>query len=158
MAGRAAAVVATLALAGCSAFADAGREMPREGGVDWEQPWKDGSGNEVPENVVTTYRGAEHCDWQSKVFLVLGRPLGSPPPDASRARMYVRDAEGELDDHLLGRFREDARLPPDARYTGYHRDGVELWTSPSERGDGVYIVDRGRIERWPRARSHIACA
>lgn len=159
MGSRLAVVVAALALSGCGGSPDVQRVEALENGVGWEQRWQDADGESVPADVVTTYRGAEHCEWQSTVFLLLGWPLGIPAPNASRARMYVRDAKGKFEHHLRGRFDDDAQLGRDARDTGYRLDGrLELWISEGNRQHAVYIVDGERVERWPRAKRHIACA
>ena len=155
MRNRATAVFVALALSsGCSAVGH------RVDGVDWEQRWKDRTGEPVPEDVLTTFRGAEHCDWQSTVFLTLGWPPGTPAPNFALARMYVRDTGREFErlGYLRGRYDDDVELPRDARSTGYRLDGIELWLSPRDSASAIYVVRSDRVERWPRARSSIACA
>jgi nitrite reductase/ring-hydroxylating ferredoxin subunit len=105
--------------------------------------------------------GAEHCGWQSASFLTLAWPLGSDFRGASEgaARSYVRDPEGVLGgDDAVPPPDLVASLPDDASYTGYHRGDWQLWVSPSDVDQAVYLVARGRaVERWPRAEHRIVC-
>ena len=142
------ATLVVLAVAGCFA---AERD-------EWEQQWKNREGRSVPAEVLTAYRGPEHCDWESTVFLSVGWPLGTRAPNVGRARQYVRDPEGKFAGHLRSRYDSDAELPRKARYTGYHLDDVELWISPSDSSKAVYLVYTDRVERWPRTKGLIACA
>jgi hypothetical protein len=129
------------------------------GGTDWEDPWHDARGHVVGESVISTVRGAEHCGWESAVFLWVGWPLGSAAKTSDSARQYVRDPEGLFPARdFLVPLDLDANLPGDATYTGYHLDGVELWISEREAGDAVYLVDGKQVERWPRRKEFIACA
>lgn len=127
------------------------------GNGDWEKAWNDARGEQVPEFVVSTYRGAEHCEWESAVFLQLGWPLGTAEK-IGPGRQYVRDPEGLFPENVIVPLDLDARLPPDARYTGYHRGEVKLWVSDSEAADAVYLVRGEQVERWPRTTQTIACA
>jgi hypothetical protein len=127
------------------------------GGTDWSDEWTDSRGNEVPDSVLVTYRGAEHCDWQSAVFLETGWPLGTRHVTGAGARMFVRDPDGLFSDQLLAEFDDNAELPRDARSTGYRRGDVELWLSPSEADRALFVV-RAEVERWPRARERFGCA
>ena len=129
------------------------------GGTDWEDSWRDARGEVVPESVVSTVRGAEHCGWESAFFLWLGWPLGTAAKTSASAREYIRDPERRLPaKQVLVPLDLDASLPGDARYTGYHLDDAQLWVSAREAREAVYIVRGEKIERWPRSRSLIACA
>jgi hypothetical protein len=128
------------------------------GGLDWDDAWVDAQGRRVSEDVIVSYRGAGHCDWESAVFLELAWPVGHPQPTFAGKRLYVRDADGRFADNLESTFEDDATLPAEARFSGYRRDDAELWISPSEAHTEVYIVRGERVERWPRAREVIACA
>lgn len=94
-------------------------------------------------------------------FLSLGWPLGTeavPPYRESEHRQYVRDPEKALlPAFRLEPFESDVALPRDARPTGYHSGGWELWMSPSQAHRFVYLVHGGRAERWPRAGGEVAC-
>ena len=127
------------------------------GGTDWEDPWRDARGDEVGEFVVTTYRGAEHCGWQSAVFLHLGWPLGTAAKTMNSARQYVRDPNGLFRSEVAP-LDLDASLPDDAEDTGYDQGDIELWISKREAANAIYIVDGKRVERWPRTRRVVACA
>lgn len=66
-------------------------------------------------------------------------------------RAYVRDQRGVMSAQLAKALDLRARLPADARRTGYSVRGVELWTAASDLDVAVYLVGAGRTERWPRA-------
>lgn len=129
------------------------------GGVDWEKQWLDSTGEAVPsELIVSTHRISEHCLWGSAVFLRLGWPPGTAAEyPSSSARQYVRDPEGLFESEHLAPHALDVKLPPDARYTGYHLDKIELWISRADANGAVYIVRPERVERWPRLARHIFC-
>jgi hypothetical protein len=136
---------AVLALtAGC------GRDAP-----DPDRWWRAGAETDV----VRTYRGSTHCDWQDVTFMTIGWPLGQPPKrDASRA--YVRDPKGALDKPALrDAFRPAATVPPDAAPSGYvNDDGQQLWLAPSDQEQIAYLVAADRVEGWPRLPESIPCA
>lgn len=125
-------------------------ELPAELTEDsYLQVWTDVSGQRVPASVISSYQGAEHCDWQDITFLQLGEDPRQPG--------YVRDPSGELDNLLTGVLDRDATVPKDARDTGYRRDGRQLWLTD----DAAYLVKVGQaddVEKWPRAKDPIGCA
>jgi hypothetical protein len=123
----------------------------------WNRPWHDAEGRVVHERVASTEQGPEHCDWESAAFLYLGWPLGTRSRSADDARQYVRDPVGIFSAKTIAPFERDARLPGGARNTGYHLGDLALWVA-DEPGKAVYLVRGSRVERWPRARSPIACA
>jgi hypothetical protein len=128
-------------------------------GSRWDEPWNDRRGREVPNEVVSTFEGAEHCEWDSAVFLHVGWPLGRAARNASQARQYIRDPEGLFEDEVRLPFDDDAALPRHAEYTGYHLGDVELWLSPADAASAAYLVDGDDVERWTRPRDEpIACA
>lgn len=126
--------------------------------MDWDGAWVDAQGRTAPENVIVSYRGPEHCDWQSAVFLSVGWPLGTARPTSTGTRLYVRDAEGLFPELLLSSFEDDAELPRAARFTGYRRHGAELWISSTDVDRRVYVVRGDDVESWPRAARVFACA
>jgi hypothetical protein len=114
--------------------------------------WEDASGRRLPVTRVRSFQGAQHCSWTDVTFLLIG-------PDVRRADWYVRDATGELPDHLRGEFDPDATLPNDATFTGWTRGGRQLWLGPDN--EAAYLVDIDDphvIERWPAAKEPILCA
>jgi hypothetical protein len=114
--------------------------------------WEDASGRRVPVTRVRSFQGAEHCSWTDVTFLLIGR-------DIRRADWYVRDATGELHDHLRSAFDPDATLPNGATFTGWSRRGRQLWLGPDN--EAAYLVDIDEphiIERWPAAKEPILCA
>jgi hypothetical protein len=128
---------------------------------DFVGPWTDGSGSAVPADndhgfTIASYRGAEHCDWDSVIFLEVAWPPGSVIDDvvyggsASTPRVFLRDPEGRLADMTRGEFVPDAALPADAKATSLTRGRWELWTARSAEG-AVFLVSDDRVERWPEA-------
>ena len=117
------------------------------------QVWSDADGNPVPVSMVQSLPGSEHCDWQDITFLYVG-------PERS-ADQYLRDTTGELGDVLRTTYADDVVLPKNARDTGWHHDGQELWLQPGHP-NAAYLValdDPDRVERWPAAKSGgVACA
>jgi hypothetical protein len=125
-------------------------------GTEWDDPWFDSNGHAAPEGVITSYRGPEHCDWESSVFLIVGWPLGTSTRTSER--MYVRDPDGLFTKYLSSEFRDDVDLPPQAHFTGYSRNGAQLWLDSSGADEYVFVVRGDEVERWPRAKQLIACA
>ena len=124
----------------------------------WTKP-----GQEAPTDAISMYRGADHCDWQSVIFLNVGWPLGSPDRSLESrkardsVRQFVRDPAGRLDDSTTGAFASPAELPVDATNTGYLNSGVHLWLANSDP-NGAYLTGGGTVERWARTDFHIMCA
>ena len=138
-------------------------------------PWTDAKGRRLPDGTsreggfplaIHTMTGHSHCGWDSIVFLhiawppgtVLRGPIGDDFLDG-RFRQYVKDPDGDLGP-FPETFDPDARLPPDARPSGFRRGPWELWISPSEAHRAIYVVRDGKAELWPRviANHVIACA
>lgn len=106
--------------------------------------WEDPEGRPVPTDVIESYPGAAHCDWQRMTFLELGR------------RVYVRAPEPGLGDYFDQPYESDVRLPPDAVSTGYRRGGQRLWLS-RDRGL-AFVGNRQGVEQWPATTEHLGCA
>lgn len=106
--------------------------------------WLDSEGSRVPTSIVTTYRGAEHCGWESVTFLVF------------EDRQYIGDPHGLLAEVVW--FDDMVELPVDATDTGYHHEGRHLWISGDEAV--AYLVEGDQAEAWPAPDSTdpIACA
>ncbi|MER5881725.1 MULTISPECIES: hypothetical protein [unclassified Streptomyces] len=110
--------------------------------------WVDRTGHRVPTTKVISSPGAEHCDWQSAHFL----DLGSGP----NSRMYVRDPEGLFGAELLnGTYDADARMPADARDTGYRYRDWSLWFAADR--STAYVRTSDGVEAWPAAADWIGC-
>lgn len=113
--------------------------------------WQDGAGHRVSTGRISSYPGAEHCDWQDIRFITLDF-------DTPRRRQFVRDVHGEFE-HLRTTYDASATLPPDATDTDLRHDGLHLWLASD--GSAAYLVneaDPTDVERWPRARQPIYCA
>ncbi|MCI0582073.1 MAG: hypothetical protein L0227_04115 [Chloroflexi bacterium] len=92
------------------------------------------------------------CERGRAAVLTIGRPLGLPIDNLARYE-YVRDpaseflALGWVTNPYLG----DAVPPEDAAYSGWTNGNIEIWVSPSELDQAIYIKAGGTFERWPRA-------
>lgn len=107
--------------------------------------WQDADGNGVPTSSVTSYRGPEHCEWESVTYLALD------------GEQYISDPEQVFDGRdFVAPFDADAELPPDAIDTGYRRDGRHLWLS-SDRTI-AYVVTDSSTEAWPSSTDDFFCA
>ena len=109
-----------------------------------QQVWTDAAGTRVPTDVVTSYRGPEHCDWESVTILQLGE------------QQYLRDPDRLLTEEVPTRFEGDVELPPDATDTGYRRGEEQLWLSAD--GRTAYLVGSAGVEAWPAPRYPVGCA
>ena len=114
------------------------------------QIWEDADGHRIPTTDVTSFQGAEHCDWQDITFVMLG--------GERKGRQFLRDVDGALGDLTRTTYDGSATLPDGARDTGYQREGRELWVT----GDAAYLVDLSDpadAERWPApSKGPIFCA
>ena len=106
------------------------------------QIWEDADGHRIPTTDVTSFQGAEHCDWQDITFVMLG--------GERKGRQFLRDVDGELADLTRTTYDGSATLPDGARDTGYHREGREAL------GDRRRGVPRGSLR--PRGRRALAGA
>jgi hypothetical protein len=120
------------------------------------QVWTDAAGARVPVTQVVSFPGAEHCDWQDITFLRLGDdPTGV---DRDRLEEYLRDTTGELRQLESSAFSDHAQLPADAKDSGWHHDGRELWRVPDR--SAAYLVsldDDTDVERWPASTEPVGC-
>ncbi len=117
-------------------------------------------GEHVPAEIIISLTGSEHCGWESATLLHIGSPLGSVNESGRDVNQYLRDPEGvftRLTDRLRSTYEPNADLPSDAEFSGYVRDGVELWVSQSQIDKAIYMVDGARVERWPKAEPIILC-
>lgn len=110
-------------------------------------------GRPVRPGELATFAGPDHCGWQSATFLLIGWPLGTAAATASEARLYIRDPQGAMSGAVNYRDLLDlsARVPSDARSTGYRFGHLELFLSPSDQDEAIYVVARGSAERWARS-------
>jgi hypothetical protein len=113
--------------------------------------WTDGKGTRVPVTVVHSSEGAEHCDWQKAHFLSAGDDAGG------RGELYARDPDGVLPDTMLtAPYDGDARMPEDARSTGYRLGDRELWFTKDKAK--AYVRTPDGVEAWPRVKEGMGCA
>jgi len=107
------------------------------------QIWSDAHGDPAPTSAIESWKGPEHCDWQSMTFLSLGQAE------------YVRNPERGLDEFFAGPYREHAVLPDDAVDTGFERDGDHLWLSPDK--ERAYVGTSQDVEVWPSTVQPLGC-
>jgi hypothetical protein len=55
------------------------------------------------------------------------------------------------------RLLKDATLPAGTRATGYKLGSIELYMSPIDQDEAIYLVTPAGIERWPRADPFFGC-
>lgn len=108
------------------------------------QLWFDDSGHQVHTDLIVSYAGPEHCDWQESTFLTLGEAT------------YVRNPPQDLGDGYFDEeWDDDTELPATADTTGYHRLGADLWLSSDQRR--AYVVQGDNVELWPREAKFLGC-
>ena len=112
----------------------------------------------VGEFELTTIAGPSHCGWQSATMVFIGWPPGTVSPTSASARMYIRDPQGVYGAELRDRLVRNATLPPDAKPTGYRLGPMQLYLSPTDQDDALYVVAPSGAERWPRVEPMRLCA
>jgi len=108
-----------------------------------QQIWTDASGHPIPTGEIQSWRGPEHCDWQTMTFLELGKAT------------YVREPLAELADYFADPYRAHGQLPQDAVATGYEHHGQKLWLSADQQL--AYVGTAVDVETWPREVKPLGC-
>jgi hypothetical protein len=101
--------------------------------------------------------GPQHCDWQTATVLTIGWPLGTVANNRGQSRSYIRDPNGAIQGTYKQRLVKDAQLPAGARPTGYKLGSIEIYLSPVDQDQAIYLVTSVGIERWPRADPFFGC-
>lgn len=119
-------------------------------GLTWTR-----NGRPAPRSEIASPAGASPCGWGTAVVLTVARA----EPTITQSHQYVRDPDGAISKALSQRWQRQARLPSNARPTGYATTGpIELWLTPDE--SVAYLVssaDHGDVERWPISVPPVAC-
>ena len=115
------------------------------------------NGKAVPTGELGASGGPNHCDWQSATILTIGWPLGTVSQNAGHSRSYIRDPKGVMGGTYMQRLVKDARLPAATRPTGYKLGSIELYLSPVDQDEAIYLVTPSGAERWPRADPFFGC-
>ena len=126
---------------------------PAYPGYEWTR-----DGKTVPREEIAASAGPGHCGWQSATFLSIGWPPGTFANTAALARQYVRDPQGAISGSLRQRLAMNIDPPRDARPTGYHLGSIEIYLSPSDQDEAIYVVGPRGAERWPRSDPMTLCA
>ncbi|GGI97384.1 hypothetical protein [Streptomyces brasiliensis] len=115
----------------------------------WYEIWTDRAGRRAPVAEISSYPGAEHCDWQQAHFLHLGR--------GEDERSYARDPDGVLDADtmLTAPYDGDVRMPADAHDTGFRYRNWQLWLT--DDSSTAYVRTPDGVEAWPRVRQGTGC-
>ena len=90
----------------------------------------------MPTTTIESWKGPEHCDWQSMTFLHLG------------GAVYVRNPQPDLADFFATPYEEHADLPAHTVDTGYERNGDRLWLSTDRQR--AFVGSEQGVEAWPR--------
>lgn len=141
--------------------------------VEETEPWHDSAGAPLDRMIIEEFFGSGHCGWESVRFIALGEyfvgdayvndPAGVFPPESfvsrsARERLGLgfddpaNPANLASDEYLA--LDLEADLPEDAVSFGYQRGLRELYFSPSDQGDYIYLVTPDSTERWPRITPH----
>lgn len=108
------------------------------------------NGTRVSWQELVTAAGPDHCGWQSATFLTIGWPPGTAAPTFGSAHLYTRDPNGSVAASLRDALVRHATLPADATSTGYRYGVLEVFVSPAEADQAIYVVSPSDTERWPR--------
>jgi len=120
------------------------------------QLWTDADGRPVPTTDVTSFPGAEHCDWQDLTWLYLGQ---ASDMDQDLDIYLSGDTDGTFADSLSTAPDDSAALPDDATDTGWQRDGRELWLGDDPRAAYLVSVDDPTdVQLWPLVTEQVGCA
>jgi hypothetical protein len=91
-------------------------------------------------------------------MLFIGWPPGTRAQTSALSRMYVRDPQGVYSAKYRDLLVRNATLPADASPTGYQLGPIELYLSPTDQDEGIYVVAPSGAERWPRVDPAGLCA
>lgn len=126
---------------------------PRYPGYVWSR-----DGRPVGPEELVTAAGPDHCGWGSATFLTIGWPPGTRATTFAQARLYIRDPLGLVRTSYREALVLEATLPRDARPTGYRHGSVEIYVSPSNQDEAIYVVGPAGAERWPRSDPASLCS
>ena len=115
-------------------------------------------GRAVAPEEMETISGPSHCGWQSATMLFIVWPPGSAPTSYFTGRLYIRDPEGVYGVRFRDRLGRNVTVPADARATGYRLGAIEVYVSPSDQDEAIYVVSPRDAERWPRVDPVRLCA
>lgn len=141
---------ATATGATLGAFFDATPAYP---GYVWNR-----NGHPVTPEELGTIAGPAHCGWRSATLLSIGWPVGTMSTSSAEARQYIRDPHGVMRSTLRDRLDLHATLPVDARSTGYTYGPIQIYLSPTDEDQTIYVVGPSATERWPRSDPLTLCS
>ncbi len=127
-------------------------QPPRYPGYPWTRNGVVVSGGEL-----STAAGPDHCGWESATFLTIGWPPGTVATSAAEARQYIRDPRGVVATPFRDRLQTQATMPADARPTGHRFGDLQIFVSPSDQDEFIYIQSGYGTERWPRSEPMTLC-
>jgi len=115
-------------------------------------------GRAVGEFELTTIAGPSHCGWQSATMVFIAWPPGTVATTSAGSRMYVRDPQGVYSAKYRDLLVRNATLPADAAPTRYRLGPIQIYLSPSDQDEAIYVVAPSSAERWPRVDPMRLCA
>jgi hypothetical protein len=115
-------------------------------------------GRAVASEEMETIAGPSHCGWQSATMLFIAWPPGTGPTTYFQGRLYIRDPEGVYGVPFRDGLARNVTLPADAQSTGYRFGAIEIYVSPSDQDQAIYVVSPRDAERWPRVDPVRLCA
>ena len=129
-----------------ASVASAFEQAPGSPGYRWSRGGRDVDGAEL-----ATFRPPDHCSsWRSATMMFIGWPIGTKAATFAQARYYLRDPEGVIGADFRDGLVRGATLPKDAAPTGYQLGPIQVFLSPSDQDQAVYVVAPSGAERWPR--------
>lgn len=119
-------------------------------------PWVR-DGRPVKPEELGTISGPAHCGWQTATFLNIGWPVGTLSTSSAQARQYIRDPRGVIPTRPRTGLDLNVTLPSDAQPTGYTYGQIQIYLSPRDQDDALYLVGPTGAERWPRSEPMTLC-
>ena len=108
--------------------------------------WQDRTGARVPVAAVHSVPGQQVCHFGGTGSLQVGK------------QSYVHDPNATMSRYLLMPYDGSAALPSDARDSGWHHYGRELWFASNHAA--VYLVSLASssdVQRWPALDRGFGC-
>ena len=107
-----------------------------------------------PSLSVTESPGSAHCGWEDVRLVVVDAEIFSTAGIAgagSGQLLYAKAPRGVLPPaSTLGPFVALAALPGNSIDTGFRAGDRQLWVSPAEGIEAVFVVTGKKVEKWPR--------
>ncbi|MBA4181716.1 MAG: hypothetical protein C0506_14095 [Anaerolinea sp.] len=110
-----------------------------------------------PSPSVSESFGAAHCGWEDVRYLVVEADVFSQAGivihgvGSGPTQLYAKAPPGVLrSTSTSGPFVSSAALPADSIDTGFRSGDRQLWVSPTEGIEAVFVLKDEKVEKWPR--------